>query len=180
MVNLACLQTTVAHSRLLYENSFNSNQTIYDSVHNLVYFQCFVCFLVFAACVSTKYGNALFVSKTFSDTSEQFLATLHKYDNRHGSIRHVICVHISTTKKKKTSISEVALPYQQLKMGINNHTIVSDNFTGMLNRYDMSDTSRANTSRLIRHVFVFGEHGMNNLLRRCYLVHKTSRMCHVC
>ena len=42
MVNLACLRTTVARSRLLYWKSFNYNQTIYDSVHNLVYFQCFV------------------------------------------------------------------------------------------------------------------------------------------
>ena len=42
VVNLACLRTIVARSRLLYGKSFNYNQTIYDSVHNLVYVQCFV------------------------------------------------------------------------------------------------------------------------------------------
>ena len=34
-----------------YWKSFNYNQTIYDSVHNLVYFQCFVYAYLFLQCV---------------------------------------------------------------------------------------------------------------------------------
>ena len=50
------LQTTVAHSCFLYEKRFNYNQTIYDSVHNLVSIFSLFCiyFLAFAVCVSMK------------------------------------------------------------------------------------------------------------------------------
>ena len=53
------------------------------------------------------------------------------------------------------------------KNGYNNQTIASENFTGILNRQEMTDTSRADTSRRICHVSVFGEKGMKNLLLRC-------------
>ena len=45
----------------------------------------------------------------------------------------------------------------------------------------MSDTSRSDTSRLIRRVSVFGEKGMKNLLQHANLlhVHTMSRLCRV-
>ena len=60
MVNLPFLRTTVAHPRLLYGKSFNFIQTIYDSVHNLVYFQCFVLY----ACVCSVCFHEIMLRNT--------------------------------------------------------------------------------------------------------------------
>ena len=118
MVNWACPQNTVAHSRA-YEKSFNYNQTIYDYVHNVVYFHCLLC--AFVTCSG--------------------------------------CIAIYATTN-----------------GYNNQTIVSEIFSGMLNRYEISDTSRTDMSRLIRHIFVFDEKWMNtccddaNLCITCHVL----------
>ena len=78
----------------------------------------------------------------------------------------MVCVHIYH-KEAENDISSGCIAISATENLYNNQTIVSENFTGIPNRSEMTDTSRADTTRLIRHVFVLGEKEMNNSLRRC-------------
>ena len=96
--------------------------------------------------VLLKYNTVTVTVTVTNETNKRCSRIIVKRKNVE-LIRHVLCVYISHKEAENITCGS-CIALSATENGYNTHTIASENFTGMLNRQEMSDTSRTNTSRL--------------------------------